>query len=105
MLVAQLDRVSASEAEGQWFKSTRAHQFFFAWRLILNFKDLKAFKDKDAELDILAVEAQKNLKSQIQHLQELTYEERIEAHENALKLYNDLRAIGEERRAESQKPS
>lgn len=99
MLVAQLDRVSASEAEGQWFKSTRAHQFFLAWRLVLN------LKEKDIELDILAAEAQKNLESQIQSLQKLTYEERIEAHENALKLYNDLRAIGEERRAESQKPA
>lgn len=28
MLVAQLDRVSASEAEGRPFKSGRAHQFF-----------------------------------------------------------------------------
>lgn len=25
--VAQLDRVSPSEGEGQWFDSTRAHQF------------------------------------------------------------------------------
>lgn len=40
--VAQLDRVSASEAEGQWFKSTRVHQFyrFGLWLSLSSFASL-----------------------------------------------------------------
>jgi hypothetical protein len=53
----------------------------------------------------LEIDSQQNLESQIISQLKLTYEERIQAHENALQLMLELKAIGEKLRAKSQSSS
>lgn len=48
------------------------------------------------------IDSKKLLDSAIELNLALTFEERIEAHENALQLLNDLKFAGEENRAKSQ---
>lgn len=55
--------------------------------------------------DRLQEDSQKLLEAAIESRLKLTYEERIEAHENARKLMEDLRSAGEAQRAESQSSS
>ena len=52
--------------------------------------------------NLQALESEKLLESAIELNLQMSYESRIEAHESALQLLNDLRQAGEEHRAESQ---
>ena len=51
------------------------------------------------------VDSQKLLESAVELNLQMTYEERIDAHENSRELMNDLRQAGEELRAKSQNAS
>jgi hypothetical protein len=53
------------------------------------------------ETEQLAADAEKLLKSAIDLRLRMTYEERVEAHENARQLLADLKQVGEARRAKS----
>lgn len=54
---------------------------------------------------ILADDQRQLLESAIEGRLAMTYEERIEAHENARQLLNDLQAAGKKARAESESSS
>ena len=56
-------------------------------------------------MDQISKDSQKLLESQIESILEMTYEERIEAHENARQLAVDLQLAGKELREKSQNPS